>query len=147
MTHRRTFLKTSALISMSPLIPGFMGNTVFGAEPGDEKPILVVVEMNGGNDGLNTVVPFRQSKYRHLRRRIRIEKDQLLKLNDEVGLNPAMPGFKQMYDDGTLAIINSVGYPNPNRSHFESIPARLQRLDAIAQRLISWNSNVGSNII
>ncbi len=106
---------------MSPLIPGFIGKTAFGTEPDNEKPILVVVEMNGGNDGLNTVVPFRQNKYQHLRRRVRVDKNQVLKLNEEVGLNPAMVGFKQLYDDGSLAIINSVGYPNPNRSHFESM--------------------------
>ncbi len=121
MNCRRSFLKTSALISMSPLIPGFIGKTALGEEPDNEKPILVVVEMNGGNDGLNTVVPFRQSDYQRLRRRVRIEKNQVLKLDDEVGLNPAMPGFKQLFDDGSLAIINSVGYPNPNRSHFESM--------------------------
>ncbi len=133
MKCRRSFLKSSALISMSPLIPGFVGRTAFGKglegglgnetshQPDNEKPILVVVEMNGGNDGLNTVVPFRQSDYRRLRRRIRIEKSQVLKLDDEVGLNPAMQGFKQLFDDGSLAIINSVGYPNPNRSHFESM--------------------------
>jgi uncharacterized protein (DUF1501 family) len=121
MNRRRDFLKTSALISMSPLIPGFIGKTAFGNEPDNEAPILVVVEMNGGNDGLNTVVPFGQSKYRRYRQRIRIQKNQVLKLNEEVGLNPAMQGFKQLYDDGTLAIINSVGYPNPNRSHFESM--------------------------
>ena len=120
MTQRRTFLKTSALISLSPLVPGFV-NRSFGDEPDADSPILVVVEMNGGNDGLNTVVPFRQSKYQNFRRRIRIDKRQVLKLDEEVGLNPAMTGFKQLYDDGTLAIINSVGYPNPNRSHFESM--------------------------
>lgn len=121
MNHRRTFLKASALISLSPLIPGFVSRTAFADEPDDEKPILVVVEMNGGNDGLNTVVPFGQSKYQRLRRRIGIDKRKVLKLNEQVGLNPAMLGFKQLYDDGTLAIINSVGYPNPNRSHFESM--------------------------
>ena len=120
MNERRTFLKTSALISLSPLVPGFVTRS-FGDEPDADAPILVVVEMNGGNDGLNTVVPFRQGKYQNFRRRIRIDKRQVLKLDEEVGLNPAMTGFKQLYDDGTLAIVNSVGYPNPNRSHFESM--------------------------
>lgn len=126
MNDRRHFLKTSALISMSPLIPGFMGRTAFGNNAlgnavDNEQPILVVVEMNGGNDGLNTVVPYRQGEYRRHRRRLRIGKQQVLKINDEIGLHPAMAGFKQLYDDGNLAIINSVGYPNPNRSHFESM--------------------------
>ena len=121
MNNRRTFLKTSALISMSPLIPGFIGRTVFANQPDKECPILVVVEMNGGNDGLNTVVPYSQRDYRRLRRTIRIESNQVLNLNDEVGLNPTMSGFQQLYDDGMLAIVNGVGYPNPNRSHFESM--------------------------
>ena len=121
MNNRRTFLKTSAMISMSPLIPGFMGNTAFANVVGADKPILVVVEMNGGNDGLNTVIPFKQSEYQRYRRRLRIDKAQVLKVNDEAGLHPSMTGFKQLYDDGNLAIVNGVGYPNPNRSHFESM--------------------------
>jgi len=112
---------------MSPLLPGFMSNTAFGkfgvpgSMVGADKPILVVVEMNGGNDGLNTVIPFKQSEYRRYRRRLRIDKAQVLKINDETGLHPSMTGFKQLFDDGNLAIINGVGYPNPNRSHFESM--------------------------
>ena len=121
MTCRRTFLKTSALISMCPAIPGFIGNTQFGMGREQDSPILVVVEMNGGNDGLNTVVPFGQSEYYRFRRRVRIGKNQVLKIDDQVGLNPALEGFKELYDEGELAVINSVGYPNPNRSHFESM--------------------------
>jgi len=121
MNQRRNFLKTSALISMSPLIPGFVGQTAFGQETDKDEPIIVVVELNGGNDGLNTVVPFGNKEYRRLRPRIRLDKDRVLKLDDELGLNPLMVGLKELYDDGTLAIINSVGYPNPNRSHFESM--------------------------
>lgn len=121
MNQRRTFLKASALISMSPLVPGFIDRAALGDEPDVDKPIIVVVEMNGGNDGLNTVVPYGQRGYRKVRPQIRIEKEQLLRINDEIGLNPAMIGFRDLYDDGRLAIINSVGYPNPNRSHFESM--------------------------
>ena len=121
MNPRRAFLKSSALISLAPLIPGFVRKTVLGQPALGQQPILVVVEMNGGNDGLNTVIPFKQREYQRKRRRVRIEKNQLLKLDDEVGLNPAMQGFRELFDDGNLAIINSVGYPNPNRSHFESM--------------------------
>ena len=113
MNQRRTFLKASALISMSPLVPGFIDRTAGGDEPDVDKPIIVVVEMNGGNDGLNTVIPYGQRGYRKVRPTIRIDKDRLLGIDDEVGLNPAMVGFKELYDDGKLAIVNSVGYPNP----------------------------------
>ena len=76
----------------------------FGDELDSEQPILVVVEMNGGNDGLNTVVPYKQREYQRYRRRTRIDKGQVLKLDDQNGLNPAMPGFKQLFDDGALAV-------------------------------------------
>ena len=119
--HRRSFLKSSALISMAPLVPGFVGNTCFANQGGAEQPILVIIEMSGGNDGLNTVVPYRQNEYERFRKSTRIDKNQVLKIDDNVGLNPAMVGFKELYDDGMLGIIHGVGYPNPNRSHFESM--------------------------
>ena len=106
---------------MSPLLPGFMGRTAEGVEASQDQPILVVVEMNGGNDGLNTVIPYSQDKYKKYRRRLRIDANRMLKLNDEIGLHPALQGFRQLFDDGDLGIVNSVGYPNPNRSHFESM--------------------------
>lgn len=84
--------------------------------------VLVVVQLAGGNDGLNTVVPFRRDAYYKARPVIGIPKDQVLTLarNADVGLHPAMTAFKRMYDDGMLTVIQGVGYPNPNRSHFKS---------------------------
>ena len=85
--------------------------------------VLVVVQLAGGNDGLNTVVPFRDDAYYRARPGIGIPKNQVLRLSSEadVGLHPSMTGLKEMYDDGMLTVIQGVGYPNPNRSHFKSM--------------------------
>src|SRR5258705_2827223 len=87
--------------------------------PGNK--VMVVIQLSGGNDGLNTVIPVRNDIYYKERPRLGIQKEQSLLLTDEVGLNPALAGFKNLYDSGSLGIINSVGYPNPDRSHFRSM--------------------------
>jgi uncharacterized protein (DUF1501 family) len=76
--------------------------------------------MAGGNDGLNTVVPHSNDFYFKARPRIAIQAKDILKLNDAVGLNPSLTAFKELYDAGQLSVIQGVGYPNPNRSHFRS---------------------------
>ncbi len=81
---------------------------------------LVVIELNGGNDGLNTLVPYNNGLYYDYRPGIGIPQDELLHLNGEVGLNPNMPSVKTLWDRGELAIIQGIGYPQPNRSHFRS---------------------------
>jgi uncharacterized protein (DUF1501 family) len=82
--------------------------------------VLVIVQLAGGNDGLNTVVPYTNDDYYKARPRLAIGKDRALKLNDEFALHPSAAGFKELYDNGQLAILHAVGYPNPNRSHFRS---------------------------
>jgi uncharacterized protein (DUF1501 family) len=88
-------------------------------EPG--KRTLVVVQLSGGNDGLNAVVPYANGLYYQLRPQIGIAADQVLHLDDQVGLHPNLKAFKALYDAGKLALIQGVGYPNPNRSHFRSM--------------------------
>ena len=83
--------------------------------------VLVILQLSGGNDGLNTVIPFRNDIYYRTRPRLGIEKTKILSLTDEAGLHPALTGLKELYDDGSLGILNSVGYPNPDRSHFRSM--------------------------
>jgi uncharacterized protein (DUF1501 family) len=83
--------------------------------------ILVVVEMAGGNDGLNTVIPFRNDIYYKARPALAVRAADVLKLNDEIGLHTSMTGFKSIWDQGKLAIVQGCGYPNPNRSHFTSM--------------------------
>jgi uncharacterized protein (DUF1501 family) len=87
--------------------------------PGNK--VVVILQLSGGNDGLNTVIPVRNDIYYRSRPRLGIEKAKALLLTDEVGLHPALGSFKELYDDGSLGILNNVGYPNPDRSHFRSM--------------------------
>ena len=87
----------------------------------DEDPILVVVQLSGGNDGLNSVVPFGNDDYYRARSRLAIKPKTCLRIDDETGLHPSLRGLKSLYDDGLATIVQGVGYPNPNRSHFRSM--------------------------
>ena len=84
-------------------------------------PILVIVTLNGGNDGLNTVVPYLDPLYKSLRPQLAYKEDQVLPIGDGLALNGSMTGFKSLWDNKQLAIVRGVGYPNPDRSHFSSM--------------------------
>jgi uncharacterized protein (DUF1501 family) len=86
-----------------------------------KDPVLVVLQLSGGNDALNTLVPHGDPLYYDNRPSVRVPEDQVLKIDDYVGLNPNMGPLKNLYDQGKVAIIQGVGYPNPNRSHFRSM--------------------------
>lgn len=121
---RREFLNKSALATAGTMmIPHFLKayETSHLGSGAPAHKILVVVQLSGGNDGLNTVVPYRNDIYYRERPGIAIKADKVLKLNDDVGFNPALESIKGLYDDGLLTIINNVGYPNPDRSHFRSM--------------------------
>lgn len=118
---RRQFLKSTGLVSLTPLVPGFVNRLAASTKPETDRSILVVLELSGGNDGINTLVPFRDEKYRELRPQLALDPDTLHKINDSMGLHRSLQGCKELFDDGTLSIVNGVGYPNPNRSHFESM--------------------------
>jgi uncharacterized protein (DUF1501 family) len=125
-TTRREFLRlglgTSALVSCSPTVPLFLARTAgAAAPPAAGGNVLVVVELSGGNDGLNTVVPFKDDDYRKHRRLLQIAAGNVRKVDGRVGFHPALAGFEKLLQDGRLALVQSVGYPNPNRSHFESM--------------------------
>lgn len=83
--------------------------------------VLVVCQLSGGNDGLNTVIPFAQKQYYTLRPTIGIPEDKVLKLSDQMGLHPSMTGLADLFKEGKVAIIQNAGYPHPNRSHFRSM--------------------------
>lgn len=121
MHSRRDFLKRSAIISLSPLIPSFLTRSLRADDLKHDDRILVVIQLDGGNDGLNTVIPFTDEAYSKNRRELRIPDKDLLKLNDSLGLNPGMKAAAKLFEEGQLAILQGVGYPNPNRSHFESM--------------------------
>ena len=84
-------------------------------------PILVVVQLTGGNDYVNTIVPYADSAYYDNRANLNVPAEKVLPINDEFGFNPALAPLKEMYDEGKVAVINGIGYPNPNRSHFRSM--------------------------
>ena len=86
-----------------------------------KDPVLVVLQLSGGNDALNTLVPYGDPLYADNRPTVRVPEEQALKISDYVGLNPAMAPLKELYDQGKVAVIQGVGYPNPNRSHFRSM--------------------------
>lgn len=118
---RKEFIQLGSLATASIMMPKFLKafekrNMV---PPGNK--VMVVIQLSGGNDGLNTVIPVRNDIYYKERPKLAIAKDKALSLNDETGLNPALTAFKELYDDGSLGIMNNVGYPNPDRSHFRSM--------------------------
>jgi uncharacterized protein (DUF1501 family) len=86
-----------------------------------KDPVLVVLQLSGGNDFLNTIVPYSNPLYFDNRPNVRIPADQVLPINDQLGFNPNMASLKRLYDEGKVAIIQGVGYPNPNLSHFRSM--------------------------
>ena len=129
---RREFLRSTVLGSaLSWTVPAFLANTLTALQTeaadsttqmitGKDSTILVVLQMAGGNDGLNTVVPYANDFYHHARPKIGLPAQQVLALNGEIGFHGAMKSFKDLYDAGNLAVVQGVGYPNPNRSHFRS---------------------------
>ncbi len=123
MISRRDLLRRSTLISLAPTVPGFLARTVSAAQPKREARILVIVQLDGGNDGINTVVPYKDEGYKKNRRDLRLTSSELITLDERagVGLNPALRPMSKLYEDGHLAVIQGVGYPNPSRSHFESM--------------------------
>ncbi len=121
MITRRNLLKGSAFLSLSRFVPGFLERTGRAAEGEKSGRILVTIQLDGGNDGINTVVPFGDEAYAKCRRELRLPTDKLLKIGDGLGLHPSMRAAAELLESGRLAIVQGVGYPNPNRSHFESM--------------------------
>ncbi len=120
---RRDFLKQSVFASAgSMLIPAFLKPFELIAKSNlSGHKNLVIIQLSGGNDGLNTIVPYGNDVYYQLRNTIAISQSEIIKLNAMQGLNPALAPLKEIYDQGWMSIINNVGYPNPNRSHFRSM--------------------------
>jgi len=132
LASRRRFLQTalgsSTLLSAGLTVPAFLARSAWaasdqagGQQSGAGEKILVVVQLSGGNDGLSTVVPFADDGYGRNRIVLRIPNEQVLKLNDQLGLHPQMTGFKKLFESQRLSIVQGVGYPNPDRSHFRSM--------------------------
>ena len=119
---RRNFIKASAIASTSVMVPQFLKgvNSTNIAKTRQGKN-LVVIQFSGGNDGLNTIIPYQNDLYYKNRPSLGIKANEVLKVSDSLGFNPAMESLRSLYDEGLMSIINSVGYPNPDRSHFRSM--------------------------
>lgn len=133
MTRREFVKKGLTMVAVGMTAPSFLTRTALAlnnpwdiaqvtSRPGvPDDRILVVVQMGGGNDGLNTVVPFAQDTYYRVRPNLAVPQKEVIRLNDELGLHPNLAKVKDLYDNGAMAIIQGVGYPNPSRSHFKSM--------------------------
>ena len=154
MFTRRQFLTRSlqgaSLLALAPAVPQFLANTARAAEAGKDT-VLVVIELSGGNDGLNTVIPYADDNYHKARPTLHFTKEQVVKVNDAIGLHPGMRSLDQLLQKGELAIVQGVGYPNPDRSHFESMdvwqsgdPKRKMRSGWIARGADDLNDKRGN---
>ena len=121
MLTRRSFLKSSALLALAPTVPVFVTSTARAAGLDKDARVLVVVQLDGGNDALNTLVPLKNETYAKLRPKLKIADKDAFKLNDEFGLHPSFRQADKLIKTGQLLAMPGVGYPNPNRSHFESM--------------------------
>src|SRR2546421_12720732 len=146
---RREFLRTTLLGgALSWTVPTFLARTFSALQAeavnsaqvatGNDSPILVILQMAGGNDGLNTVVPFANDHYFHARPRLAHKPGAVLKLSDEIGLHPALTGFQSLFGQGHLSIVQGVGYPNPKRSHFRSTEIWQTASDANKVEKYGW---------
>jgi len=127
-SSRRAFLQqlgTAGIVSLGIAPPAFLSRAARAVEASATSStsgrVLVLVQLAGGNDGLNTVIPHGDAEYYKARPGLGIPKGSVLKIDDLLGLHPQMTGFKELYDEGRLAIVQGVGYANPDRSHFRSM--------------------------
>ncbi len=137
--HRREFLTRSSLIALAPSVPVFLARAASAAETSYDGRILVVIQLSGGNDGINTVVPYTDEGYAKHRDKLRLPTEQLIKVNDQVGLHPSLRPMADLLEDGRLAIVQGVGYPNPNRSHDVSMAIwHTARMDRDEHKTFGW---------
>src|SRR3954453_2607839 len=133
-TRRNLLSRGAVLVAAGLTAPSFIARTAMALQtevPGGQVPvtvnplrrnkILVAVQLSGGNDGLNTLIPFADPAYYQLRSTLAIHTSDVLPLTDTLGLHPALGKLKGLYDEGMVAVVQGVGYPNPNRSHFRSM--------------------------
>src|ERR1700730_1012131 len=132
-TRRSLINRGALLVTAGILAPSFITRTAMALDgpssalgpvtldPTRKNKILIVLQLSGGNDGINTLIPFTDPNYAKLRPTLGVAASDVLLLTDSVGLNPNLAKFKTLYDQGKLAVVQGVGYPNPNRSHFRSM--------------------------
>lgn len=141
-TTRRQFLSTAigstAVVSFAARPPQFLLQAAAQELGSREETVLVVVQLSGGNDGLNTIVPYADDDYRKNRPTLAIGQSDILTIDDDCGFHPSMRGFADLLEAGKLSIVQGVGYPNPNRSHFESMDIWHTCNRSKKQRTVGW---------
>jgi uncharacterized protein (DUF1501 family) len=126
-TRRSLISRGALLVTAGFLAPSFITRTALALDgpvaidPTKKNRILVVLQLSGGNDGINTLIPFGDANYAKLRPTLGVPTTDVLRLSDSVGLHPSLTKLKALYDQGKVAVMQGVGYPNPNRSHFRSM--------------------------
>ncbi|SDU11197.1 Uncharacterized conserved protein, DUF1501 family [Verrucomicrobium sp. GAS474] len=147
---RRNFLRSTLLgAAMTWTVPTFLAETFstlhlnaadssVQVATGKDSSILVILQLAGGNDGLNTVVPYSNDFYYKARPTIGLPADKVIKLDDTIALNPSLTGFKGLFDEGHLSIVQGVGYPNPNRSHFRATEILETASDSESSEKYGW---------
>ncbi|MEX0725873.1 MAG: DUF1501 domain-containing protein [Planctomycetaceae bacterium] len=122
---RRDFLMGTTAWGCAAAMPSVFQRAAWAApqadQPGAKDTVLVVIQLSGGNDGLNTVIPFADPAYAAARPVLKQSKEKLVSVNDQLGLHPALTGFGKLLENSQLSIVQGVGYPQPNRSHFSSM--------------------------
>ena len=133
MTRREFIKKGLTMVAVGATAPSFITRTALAmgnpwdvaqvtSRPGvPDEHILVVIQMGGGNDGLNTVIPYGNDAYYRARPGLAVPQKDVLKVTDDIGFHPSLVRLKELYDQGALAVVQGVGYPNPSRSHFKSM--------------------------
>jgi uncharacterized protein (DUF1501 family) len=127
ITRRQLLQSSTALVPAFVFLPTVIRRAVVNSVPesgigvSENNRTLIIVQMAGGNDGLNTVIPYTDSRYYDYRPEVTIPQEQVIPLNDEVGFHPSLTEFKSLWDEGVLAIVEGMGYPEPSYSHFQSM--------------------------
>jgi len=144
--RRRQFLKQSALLSLTPFPAAF--SSLSASESQTDGRILVVIQLSGGNDGINTVVPFTDEGYKKNRKKLRLDADKLIKVNEHIGLHPSLRGAADLLEDGRLVVVQGVGYPDPNRSHDVSMAIwQSARMDRLEHKTYGWLGRAMDNAL
>src|SRR5262249_7138484 len=105
MTSRRDFLRSAGLLAPAPTGPEVLAHTARAAAPARDARVLVVIQLDGGNDGINTVVPFADEGYARHRKTLRLPKQELVKVNGSVGLHPSLAALGKLLEAGQLAVV------------------------------------------
>jgi uncharacterized protein (DUF1501 family) len=139
MLTRRSFLQSSSLLALAPTVPLFVAGTARATAADKDARVLVVVQLDGGNDALNTAVPHADPSYQKLRPKLKLDPKTLVKLTDDLGLHPALKPLDKLLQAGHLGVLPGIGYPNPNRSHFESMAIwHTARFDPEERKTHGW---------